>query len=460
MPDSFTYPLVDLNNPRGANGAPSLSSFYQRSLYKEKIYPSTFPPPLDVWYDKLLYGRVDPFQNSILPSQGSLRTVPYAAGTHITALPPVCTAFKKFVEHMQRGNVLGAFSQTGNPSLINLQATKAYHSPQPQYTAFAQSLSRAFNRGVTGKVAARIKDFPSFLEAYKEYLLAVALMTPITQTNFIVSNKGNMFTSGLSISIASEDAGDDETKYNLFINDPNFEFFRKCAKKFGFTVNKNMPWVLTADLFSSAFETTALQNFVLNTGAAITKDNFFSTYYEKTYLTDFNDLINILVKSYNKLIEISPFYEDTSSGIRQRGAGAASVGRLGSGCSIKRQRRKPLNITPQEIMSGAAPADTLPIKFLIDLYIDIRQAEVKNPLSAFHLRSVKSQSYEIYQVRPNPAWTRLQNVADYVNTVFRDYIYDWGAMDLQFNNGVNFKLDNRVHGGKILVESNVKRQLY
>jgi len=460
MPDRFIYPLADLSNPRGANGAPSLSSFYQRSLYKEKIYPSTFPPPLNVWYDKLLYGRVDQFQNSILPSNGSLRTVPYAAGTHITALPPVCVAFKKFVEHMQRANVVGVLLQTGNPSIINLEATKAYDSPTPRYTSFAQSLSRAFTRSVTGKLSTRVKDFPSFLEAYREYLIEVANIMPTTKTNFLLSNKGSMFSSGMSISIATEDAGHDADKYSLFINDPNFEFFRKCAKKFGFTVNKDMPWVLTADLFSSAFETTALQNFVLNSGAAVTKDNFFSTYYDKICLTDFEDLINILVKSYAKLIERSPFYEDEGAGIQNQGAGAASVGRLGNGCPIRRYTRKPLNISPQEIISGGAPADTLPIKFLIDLYIDIRQAEVKSPLSRLHLQSVKSQSYEIYQVRPNPNWTRLQNVADYVNAVFRDYVYNWGAMDLQFNNGVNFKLDNRVHGGKILVESNIKRQLY
>jgi hypothetical protein len=460
MPDNFIYPLADLSNPRGANGAPSLSSFYQRSLYKEKIYPSTFPPPLNVWYDKLLYGRVDQFQNSILPSNGSLRTVPYAAGAHITALPPVCVAFEKFVEHMQRANVVGALFETGNPSIINLEATKAYDSPTPRYTSFAQSLSRAFNRSVTGKVSTRIKDFPSFLEAYGEYLVGVASITPITQTNFLISNKGSMFSSGMSISIATADAGRDDAKYNLFINDPNFEFFRRCAKKFGFTVNKDMPWVLTADLFSPAFKTTALQNFVLNSGAAITKDNFFSTYYDKICLTDFEDLINILVKSYTKLIELSPFYEDEGAGIQKQANIVASVGRLGSGCPIKKYTRKPLNISPQDIISGAAPADTLPIKFLIDLYIDIRQTEVKNPLSRVHLRSVKSQSYEIYQVRPNPDWSRLQNVADYVNTVFRDYVYDLGAMDLQFNNGVNFKLDNRVEGDKILVESNIKRQLY
>jgi len=458
MPDTFKYTLADLNNPTGQNGQPSLSSFYQRWLYKEKIYPSVFPPPLNVWYDKLLYGRVDQFQNSILPSNGSLKSVPYAAGTHITALPPVCAAFEKFVEHMQRANVVGALLQTGNPSIINLEATKAYDSPKTKYASFAQSLSRAFNRSVTGKMSSRIKDFPSFLEAYKEYLIGVAAITPITQTNFLISTKGSMFTSGMSISISNEDAGRDDNKYGLFISDPNFEFFRKCAKKFGFTVNKDMPWVLTADLFSSAFETTALQNFILNSGAAITKDNFFSTYYDKIHLTDFKDLINILVNSYAKLIELSPFYEDEGAAMQRQGAPAASVERLGSGCPIKKHTRAPLNISPQEIIGGAD--DVLPIKFLIDLYIDIRQAEVKNPLSRVHLQSVKSQSYEIYQVRPNPDWTHLQNVADYVNTVFRDYIYGWGAMDLQFKNGVNFKLDNRVHGGKILVESNIKRQLY
>jgi len=438
----------------------SKALFYQRSLYKEKIYPSTFPPPLDVWYNKLLYGRIDQFQNSILPGTENLKSIPSSAGVRVSALNVAVVAFEKFVRHMAKANTVGAVVRTGNPRLLEMKAYKGFDSPDSRYATFAQSLCNAFVRSLKGKIASEIKDFPTFLKAYRNYLLTVATMTPITKTNYLLSSKTSIFTSGISISISGDDASDDREKYEKFISDPNFEFYRRCAKKYGFTVNKDMPWVLTADLFSSAFMDTGLKNIMLSDGTAITKDTFFSTFYNKTHLTDFNDLINILVNSYLKLLKMSPRYEDDAFGIRGMALPDTPIELINSTCPIKTVPRAPLGATAQQVIDGTAPADTLPTRMLIDLYVDLRQTEVNAPLAPPKLKSVKMTAYEVYSVRPNQTLSPLQNVADYVNTVFRDYIYDYGAMDLQFKNGVNFALDNRTLGDTILVENASLRQLY
>jgi hypothetical protein len=61
-------------------------------------------------------------------------------------------------------------------------------------------------------------------------------------------------------------------------------------------------------------------------------------------------------------------------------------------------------------------------------------------------------------VRPRKDLSALQNVADYVNIIYRNYIFGNGGVILQALNGK--RLDNRVGSGRILVEKDVSRQLY
>jgi len=431
MPDIFKYNEYDLRNPAGQNGLSSLASFYQRYLYKNKIYPSTFPPPLDVWYDKLLYGRVDPVQNSIIPSTKNLKIIRPAVSQDIKALNVVASAFEKFAAHIQKALIMGvldrkgAFGVPSNPDLLELKAHKGYESPNSKYAYFTQGLYDVFFQTLTGDQNDRIKDFYTFLDVYVIYLQNMSSITPITKTNYLLSNNGSIFTSGLSIAISNKDAGDDSIKNESFIRDPNFDFFRGCAKKFGFTVNKNAPWILTADLFTSAFKAVALERYVGPKGArTINKSNFFDIFYDKTYLTDFDDLIRILMNSYSNFVRSAPFYDKGKE-------------TLNKNCRITPKARVPLKVTSQQVIKGeVSHEDVLPAKFLIDLYTNLRQCEAKFPLSQAKLQSVKSEAYEKYHLRPNKNISRLQNVAHYVNLVFRDYIYDHGAIGLQFKNAV------------------------
>ena len=429
----------------------SLASFYQRSLYKEMIYPSVFPPPLDVWYNKLLYGRIDRFQNSIVPAVVNLTPIPSAARINILALKVVVKAFEKFVRHIKRANLAGVLDSDANPRLIDVKAFKGYESPHSRYSSFTQGLYDVFVRNLTGDQSDKIKNFQSFLGVYGEYMLNIAAVTPVTKTNYLLSNNGSTFTSGLSIAIANEDPGDDGVKYESFINDPNFEFFRKCAKKFGFTLNKNAPWILTADLFSKAFKETSLKLYTLSRGRSINKDNFFDIFYDKTYLTDFDELKNILINSYSNFIKASPYYDE----------GRETLKSLNNKCLITPKPRAP---GPSRYQIFDAEVQGLPAAFLIDLYIDLRQVELGSPLTQKTLKKIKTKARAVYVTRPNEALfglARLENVAEYVNVIFRDYIHGFGAMMLQLNNvNFNFDVDNRVSGGRILLENNINRQLY
>ena len=420
MVKTFDYPFADLVDPKGKNNLGSLGGFYQRSLYKEGVYPAALPQPLDVWHDKFMYGRIDQIQNTVVPQLINLKAIPSSGPANVMALNVVVNAFEKFVRHMQKATWVRAVVPEGTPAILDIKAVRAYQSPNANYSQFTQNLFNGFFETLNGKQKFGIQDFSSFLKFYRPYLLDVAQTVPVTKTNYVLSPSVSLMGSGLSIAISNLDASDDSAKYKQFISDPNFEFFRRCAKKYGFIVNKNVPWILTADLFTEAFLGAATSGYALpGSGVTVTKDNFFDIFYTKTYMTDFDDLVRILINSYRQFVERAPFYDK-------------EVGTVDSACSMAAKPRTPLTMKPGEYLEGHPNASSLPIKYLIDLYIDLRQIEVQNPLSPHHLRSLKQEAYDMFALIPT-AGTQLQLMAasHYINLVFRQYIYTPGAVAMQ-----------------------------
>tara|TARA_R110002020_G_scaffold47320_4_gene134701 strand:- start:2296 stop:3627 length:1332 start_codon:yes stop_codon:yes gene_type:complete len=430
--------FVDVHAPpRGVNGQGSLASFYQRTLYKEYKYPTAFPAPLDMWYDKLLFGRVDQTQHSIIPQTLHLKTIKTTANPNIMCLNVVQTAFEKLVIHMSHAYLTGNVRRQGNPYLLEMKAYKGYESADASYAFYTQSLYKNFMASLTARENTEIKDFRSFLEHYRRYLLNVAPHSPITKTNYVISNNCSRFAGGLSIAIASEPDDADYVKYRRFILDANFEFYRKCAKKYGFLVDKNAPWVLTADLFSTAFFQVATHNYYTQDGDPITEDNFFDIFYRRTCWGDFEGLINILVNSYQSMLKIKPYYDSIPDAI---------------GCPVVAKPRTPFTVNALDIVKEIVPDNVLPHKFLIDLYIDLRHAELKSPWSLDTINSFKTSAYELYRSLPVSRQTHLQNVAFFVDEIFLQFMYGQGGINLQiksYKDKIANALDKRALGATI-----------
>lgn len=488
---SFNYTPQQLANPLGQNDMSPQATFYQRSMYKEQIYP-TSPSALDTWYDKSLYARVDAYQNSIVPANLNLKPIPSAAGLNMMALNVVVDVFESFVTHMRQAVLVSAVDRNGNPRLLDVKAVKAHKSPNAHYSQFTQRLFNAFMNNLSATENTRIRDFGSFVKIYRSYIMSVAANLPVTKTNYVISQYADKFMNGVTIAIDTADAGSDPVKFEKFIKDPNFEFFTKSAKNFGLIVDKNAPWIMSADLFSPAFLDAfcgcvgpGLSNYVTVYGESINRYNFFNIFYNRTYWTDFTDLMYLFINSYINFVNAEPYY-DSEGGLRDRGIPGATIEMLAQGCPVQSRLRQPLiiNASPTPPAEGPTPADDptltpaapapgpegtdvralfngaaiLTDKFLIDLYIDLRQIEIGSPLPPREIQSLKQQAYEVHQVRPIAERTGLQNVASFVNGNFRNRIYDSGSRILQRRNAK--VLDNRVDRGRILIDDPRTRQLY
>ena len=401
----YVFTAEDLQAPRGKNSLAAFAAMFQRTLYKDEMYPSqpgVVPRPLDTWYESTLFGRTDRKQNTIIPNTTNLAQITEAAEP-IFAFNFVADAFSSFVEHMAAAYIAGAVSKAGIKSLAAPTAVGGYIDPTQKFNQMHQTLARSFILNFKSSREKPIENFKIFLGYYSQFLKNLASSFPVTKTNFVLSYRMNPFCTGLSVSLYDGDAGDDLTKYEKFILDPNFQFYTNVAKKFGFVVNKNKPWVLTADLFKSPILDRIDDYVVTETDENITATNFFSVYYNQTHLSDLADLKKILLSAYQYLVSGAPLCQKEK--ICPNG-----------NFSYKSYLREVYDETKLRAQIGP--------KFLIDLYIDLRQAESAFALTPDQIKRLRKNAYESYKLRkPNLHGTPLQRAATTINSEYRKYIY-------------------------------------
>lgn len=433
---TFDYTPFDLQNPAGNNGLSSFALYFQRIMYKEAIYPTNVRTPLDTWYDKQYYGRINQLQNTIIPKYENLQTLKTIGRPNLLALNFVVDAFEAFASHIRNATILGVLKTNDtNEKIYDIKAYQAYNDPNLVYNQYTQQLYSSFTSGLSEQRSNEITNFQSFTKIWLSYLENVSSFIPVTKTNYLLSAIANSFNSGLSIGVDLGIPGDDEYKYDNWINDPNFEFYANAAKKFGFTINKNIPWILTADLFSDACLAYMKSYIDAESGQTVTKDNFFEVYYDPTYLTDIDLIKQVTVNAYRTYIDRAPYYQTKE---------------FLSNCDkfiVDNIRRQPL---PENIDS------VITDKLLIDLYLSLRSKEAKDPVQVS--KKLKQELANIYTIRPNKSLTGLQNAAEYINLIYRDYIYEFDYLFL--NTDVLNNLDNQVRSGNITTVGSIAQQLY
>lgn len=399
MSKTYDYPIEDIQNPIGNSDMTARAKFYQRSLYKETSYPENITKPLDSWYDKNLYGKIDPEQNTIIPAQANLVQITRAVSTNLYCLSFVNDAFTAFAEHMQTALLTGCLASGGNAALYNPRATTAYVDSTTKWTSHRDALIEAFVRNYNESTAHPITDFNQFKPMFIKYLLQMSKSLPITKTSFILSSDISSFGSGLKIGISQLDCGDDELKYDDYVADPNFEFYAAAAKKYGFIVDKYAPWMLVYDLFTDA-SMYYVNNYRTSTGQQITENNFFQQFFVKTYAGDISDLEQFIYAAYDRLLAVKPIYQAEKTTYRPE---CQQLYKLQA--KYRAPRSESEVVTPKE---------------LIDTLITIRYYE--SAMSGPPPESVKKRAYEIYRTEPDST-DGVNLISAYINQNYKKYIY-------------------------------------
>lgn len=284
------------------NGMNAFGVFINRQDYdKNAILPESINRVIDLWYDRLLYGRVDNNNSSIILSEASLKQLGANTFTPLFAANFVVDAFNDLKKNFDRAN--SASRLTPNSKYSTLESTSGWKSMNSIYHTYVSTIYDNFISTFVKQNGRneKISDFESFIHIFIEYVDIIATTFPLTKSSFIRSKYCAPETSGLVIDLSQTNFDDDKDKTETFIKDPNFQFFIKSAKKFGFLVDKNAPWRLVADVTSTPMKGYQKKYNITSL------DELFDTLYYQSFSIDLDSFKTYVIQFYNSLVTSDPF---------------------------------------------------------------------------------------------------------------------------------------------------------
>jgi len=287
--------------PLATNNLNSLGTFFHREQYKTSVYPTgSIPDPIDMWYERPLYGKVDHNNNSVFISEASLKQLK-GGEEPLFAANFVVDAFEDFKKQFKRAEVSARLHP--DSEFTDMKASLGWKNVNSIYHTYINLIYNNFANVFIQDNGRRekIRDFDSFFKVFIEYINVICPIFPFTRTAFIRSKYCSPTTSGFFIEVKEENHAVDKNKFERFIQDTNFDFYTKTARNFGFLVDKNAPWRLVADLASPAMK-PYLDKYNLTDLNKIFKDLFY-----ESFKSDIEVLKVYLVQFYNSLVVSEPY---------------------------------------------------------------------------------------------------------------------------------------------------------
>jgi len=249
--------------------------------------------------ERVYYGRVDPSLSPVYPDTQFIKAVPYVRQPETTPflMDFVADMFATLSEKFFRSCKLGQIPQN-DPFFTDLVAYNAYLDPADDYRDYITTVLDTFNNDYLF-AENREKDVKT-VEQYVNHLVKFSEQLgptfPLTFSGFMLSTQSSIFSTGLAVTIADLPADNDEIKDDLFIRNTTFPLFLNFAKETGFSVNKNVPYMLVADLESPITKRYMARYLIGSTQSA------FSTRYKQTYTSDFDKLFDNIITSYRVFV--------------------------------------------------------------------------------------------------------------------------------------------------------------
>ena len=236
--------------------------------------------------EKTQYGRVDQNMNTIFPKATKMKMLSNEEKVLFVA-EFIHKPFTLLQNKMKQATRMK--QMPNDPILSKLIPYRAYESPENLYLDYVEEYISMFNISVNEE---KIVNYDNWIDEFIFWSKANGPQFPLTFSNFNRSNLSNIYTSGLAISVANLNTDDDTIKENLFLNNRSLEFYLNAAKQFGFSVSKDTPWLLVADLNSPAI------SLYLNEFNLSSVNEIFFNNYSLCYKKDVILLKRVLERGY------------------------------------------------------------------------------------------------------------------------------------------------------------------
>tara|TARA_Y100000310_G_scaffold295752_1_gene327403 strand:- start:2063 stop:3337 length:1275 start_codon:yes stop_codon:yes gene_type:complete len=390
------YGMAEIFNPRAKNGMSSRDAFDERKKYKNVPYFIDLPDPLKSWYNKLYFGRVDMIQNGVIikKNTSNLKQIKTDSG-NVFVLNFVADAFEDLNNHLRR--VIDAGYITSDSVYAQLDPIAGLVDYVPSMRNIHSGWQTRFAARLNSKreLTNRVRDLKSYIAELFSYMDAGVNYMPLTLTGYVVSNYSSPMISGLSFELQTDNYGTDAIKFTKYILDPNFRYFVKAARKYGFYVDRNGPWKITADPLS-----TPMLNYMseyVNISSTFPGASFFTHYYHRTYTQDYAELKKTLRLMYNQYATDFPRITiETTRSTR---------------CFEGAQEEVKFRGTATE-----DAADALGESYWMDVYFKIRLKEAALTMSDYENKyNMALQIKKTYD---------LERALRYINNEIKPYLYD------------------------------------
>lgn len=284
------------------NDTKALNMFKYRKLYQENVMGEISDKKIDFWYDISFYGKVDFHNRPVYISESNLKQLDSDQGT-ILALDFVADAFEDLQKYFRRAITTKRIKTTG--AIAKMQPKKAWESTTTHHHVHMDYLFKNFvmsylRSNIDENTVETLEDFlVEFLKFYDQ----MKNTFPITRSGFIKSRYCSPLTSGLVIEFDDKDKDDDRVKQKNILEDENYEFLKNAARRFGFFLDKNVPFRLVSDIMSSK-----TQEYMSAYG--IDSSQLFSSYFYKAIDYDMSILRSYLIQMWNSYIASYPFSKE------------------------------------------------------------------------------------------------------------------------------------------------------
>lgn len=386
---------------KGSNSSGAREIFNSRSKFSGKAYSTAadegYPGLLrNFWFiENLYYGRIDRNHRPIISPRNRLKSLIPSQNVSPVALNFVADAFsdmkKEFDKHLNLGRI-----DNEDSYLSELRARKSWVDLNALYNSHILPFRKDFlnNYILANSRENHIKNFEDFVDMLMMYLEQNLTGIPFTRTGFLTSKYCTPLVSGLHIEIADVEYDDDSKKISEIIDSPNFNFFEMCATKYGFLIDKNVPFRIVANIGSKEME-----NYMENYGTD--SDLVFNDYYSLAHMEDIDVFVKYCIKFYNRFANSRPNIKEVT----------------GTG----RNKVTTFKARPRITFEDYAPNTPQRQKYWLDKYIKIRNIECQGRYSeAFISNLIRNAAGFLNK-------GDYEGALDYVGRCFVGFLNDTGG---------------------------------
>jgi hypothetical protein len=364
---------------------------YKVNAYKKDRDGLDEKPIVDFNFaERTLYGRIDQELDSVHPNGQNIVSIASTTNPEsgLQLLDFCADMFQDLVNNFEKSCRLQLID-SGDPYLSKINAYRSYEDPNDDYRLYLSEVLDAYNIDfiVRGNREDEIFNIEQYTRNLIKYARELGPAIPMTYTGYMSSNQSSIFSSGIAVSIADLPFDQDADKDDFFIQNEAFGYYLNIAKNIGFSVAKNSPWLLVADLASPAIK-PYLQKYGITNVASV-----FQTRYAHTHLSDLDKIVRGIITSYRLFVNNKPFFKQINS------CGPKTTSKL---------------IYREQVNNNSIIELNNNNNLLIELYCVLRNIEERNPLNEIDLNKLIREAKNYQKTFDKPT------AISYINDRYRE----------------------------------------